>query len=253
MKSAQMLLLATSLLFANETVDVTLPNSTGEILFGFSTSEIKFSNGSIIQFSKFDQTPNTNGGSGEFVFSFIDSISEIHYKIRDVDTTLFFVYDGDNSVDTLGIYPTHPVAYYNHQALKNYTMSAEYEKTFYIDVDGHNSLRCTISDNQQAPYFGTLSWETDSLGNKLFASEDVAISNISSVPSHHFTVINNKVSFESMEPYAIKIFSADGRQLREVSGSGNAVSLNSFDLANGVYQMQIVQGTQMFSRQFILR
>lgn len=156
-----------------DTTDVSEPYSNGKIDFDFSTLRMPFSNGAVIDFSKYDQTAYTNGGAGLFVLSFIDSLSSVTYKSNPVDTTQFFKYSADG-IDLLGRFPTHPVARYNpfgNSVYKLYEMTNGYHEVFYISVDGKNSLKCRVVDNLCYPNFATLMWETDSLGNGVFKSE----------------------------------------------------------------------------------
>lgn len=62
-----------------------------------------------------------------------------------------------------------------------------------------------------------------------------------------------KLSLINSTPYNLSIFSANGRLLKEISGSEKTVYLNKQGLANGVYQMRVTQGTDVFTGQFILR
>ncbi len=67
------------------------------------------------------------------------------------------------------------------------------------------------------------------------------------------SVINNELQFTNLAPYTVNIFSANGQLIKAISGMETAVSLNSLGLANGIYQMRVVQGADVFNGQFILK
>ncbi len=88
-------------------------------------------------------------------------------------------------------------------------------------------------------------------------SSQIAVANSkllqSDIKSDYFNIQNNQLSLSNDTPYRIKIFSANGRLLRNFSGVNTTVSLNKQGLASGMYQMQIVQGANLFTSQFILK
>lgn len=59
--------------------------------------------------------------------------------------------------------------------------------------------------------------------------------------------------FKNSTPYTLAVYSVNGRLLKEISGSETTVLLNSLELANGIYQMRVVQGAHVFTGQFILK
>lgn len=71
--------------------------------------------------------------------------------------------------------------------------------------------------------------------------------------STQIAVISNELRFTNLAPYTVNIFSANGQQLKEISGVETSVPLNSLGLANGIYQMRVVQGVDLFTGQFILK
>ncbi len=67
------------------------------------------------------------------------------------------------------------------------------------------------------------------------------------------SVINSELNFNNENPYTVEIFSVNGQLLKEISGVETAVSLNALGLANGIYQMRVVQGVEVYTGQFILK
>lgn len=66
-------------------------------------------------------------------------------------------------------------------------------------------------------------------------------------------ISQNKLHFLNNTPYRIELFSANGRLVRDISGTERNISLNTLGLANGIYQIRAVQGAEVFTGQFILR
>ncbi len=80
--------------------------------------------------------------------------------------------------------------------------------------------------------------------------------NLSSLANFNRGQINlrkNNISFEKSGTYTITILSAKGQLVKKITGSEMSVSLNSLGVANGVYQIRVVQGAEVFTGQFILR
>ncbi len=70
---------------------------------------------------------------------------------------------------------------------------------------------------------------------------------------NQFRISDNMLRLAETTPYSVNIFSVNGRLLKEISGTENVVSLNNLGLANGIYQMRVVQGADVFTGQFILK
>lgn len=86
------------------------------------------------------------------------------------------------------------------------------------------------------------------------SEKHVSISNLTASPSNKSIYVNNlSVHFSSSAAYSISIFSASGRLLKQINGANPTLFLNTLGLANGIYQMRIVQGGDVFTGQFILK
>jgi Leucine-rich repeat (LRR) protein len=78
--------------------------------------------------------------------------------------------------------------------------------------------------------------------------KSVLNSNVNSISIH-----NNRVTFGQTAPYLLEIFAINGRLIQKLSGFNNMISLNSFKLASGIYQLRVVQGADVFTGKFILK
>ncbi len=93
-------------------------------------------------------------------------------------------------------------------------------------------------------------------GNTSEATKAIAtaiLSGSNGATLNQISVINSELHFENTNSYAVEIFSVNGQLLKEISGTETAVSLNSLGLANGIYQMRVVQGVNVYTGQFILK
>lgn len=63
----------------------------------------------------------------------------------------------------------------------------------------------------------------------------------------------NCVSSADSKPFSLKIYSANGRLLKDIAKSESSISLNTLGLAKGIYHLRVVQGTDLFTQQFIVR
>jgi len=84
-------------------------------------------------------------------------------------------------------------------------------------------------------------------------SNDVSFIDESTVRNHSFSLLNNSIHFNNTVLHTVSIYSVRGQLLKEISGIEPAVSLNTFGLANGIYQIRVVQGANVFTGQFILK
>lgn len=69
----------------------------------------------------------------------------------------------------------------------------------------------------------------------------------------NFKLSGNRLILPSNTRYKVTIYSVNGRQLREIKGVGITVELNSLDLADGIYQIRAIQGTGVFTEQFLVK
>lgn len=150
-------------------IDVSQPYSSGVFTFEYRDT-VSFSNGAIVNFCKFDQTPYTNGGNGQYNLGFIDTLTHVSYKDEAIDTVLYFIkLNDEDGVDTLGLYPSHPVGYFNAWDAISFENVDGYNKPFYISSKDGHTVRCQFFGE----YSTNMKWETDSMGNGKFESEIV--------------------------------------------------------------------------------
>lgn len=67
------------------------------------------------------------------------------------------------------------------------------------------------------------------------------------------SLTNNSITLSENSPYTISIFSVNGRLLRYINSTELTLQLNTLNLANGIYQMRVVQGSDVFTGQFMLK
>lgn len=147
-------------------VDVSEVYTSGKIEFDLD-QRIVLSNGAILELSNFDQTPYTNGWNGQFNLGFMDTVTTVEYEHAPMDTVLYFIKNPDDEIDTIGIYPSHPVGYYDNWSLIPFYNVEGYDKVFYIHREGQSSLRCQFVGTETR----TLHWATDSMGNGKFEAD----------------------------------------------------------------------------------
>ncbi len=83
--------------------------------------------------------------------------------------------------------------------------------------------------------------------------QTVSIAERNTFSSPKLLIHNNKIELPSSRASTVSIFSITGRLLSEINGVEQSISLNSLNLASGVYQMRVVQGSDLFTGQFIIR
>ncbi len=216
-------------------IEVSSPGSSGQIDISSGMDTIEFSTGSRLFFGKLDRTTYTNGGSGDYYLSFVDTISTAkyvdsiempfiaHIKLSDV---------GNNTYDTIGIYQSHPTYSYDHFGVMKYQVLEGCYKPFQICVVDHPTIQVDLVAGEFASAPSILKWSNISVD-----TGNVSILGIAK---------NNKLSLSTIVQKEIKIFSTNGRLVRTFTNMALS-SIDSSVLPCGAY-LAVIEGNNFTTK-----
>lgn len=127
---------------------------------------------------------------------------------------------------------------------------------------GYNTLNWSVTEGKKY-YFRARSYKRNGVYtdwseiSSAWAGDSTKSTNILTGETvknaQRFSITNAQLRLPSQSPFSVKIFTANGKIVREIRGSTNLINMNNLGLASGVYQMRVVQGADVFTSKFVLK